>query len=316
MNKPIKINFSDFWKSFDKEDNYFTRLLSPHYDLEISNDPDFLIYSCYDEEGRLHWGQDSRKSAAKVFKKYKCIRIFYTSENVRPNFKQCDYGFSYDYLDSANHYRLPFYGFYEPKHKLPFVGVGDVHPLVKDENFDWEKVAREKTKFCNFVYSNRHAKNREVFFDKLSKYKKVDAGGRRLNNIGKPVADKLSFISQYKFTIAFENFSRPGYTTEKIYQPMLVNSLPIYWGNPLIEKDFNRKSFLSYYDFESEEELIERIVEIDRNDDLYLEYLKQPYFTGNKVNPFIDASNVLKQFDYIFNNEKVPVAQKKMFFFF
>ena len=35
-----------------------------------------------------------------------------------------------------------------------------------------------------------------------------------------------------------------GYTTEKVVEPMLVNSIPIYWGNKLIGKDFNKSSML------------------------------------------------------------------------
>lgn len=314
MKKLIRINFSDFWRSFDKEDNYFTRLLRPHYHLEISDDPDFLIYSCYNTEGRLHWRNGVRRSAAKEFRNYKCIRIFYTSENVRPNFRECDYAFTYDYVDNPNHHRLPFYGLYEPQHKLPFVEEADKHPLIKTESFDPERILLEKTRFCNFLYSNRHAQKREDFFHKLSKYKKVDSGGSRLNNIGRKVKHKLSFLKKYKFTIAFENFSHPGYTTEKIYQPMLVNSLPIYWGNPLIHQDFNTKSFLNYHDFENDDALIEKIIEIDQNEELYLDYLKQPYFPNNRVNPFIDPHKVLSQFHYIFSHDKVPVAQNRFFF--
>ena len=32
----------------------------------------------------------------------------------------------------------------------------------------------------------------------------------------------------------------------------MVNSLPIYWGNPLIHREFNTKSFVNYHDFERE----------------------------------------------------------------
>ena len=71
------------------------------------------------------------------------------------------------------------------------------------------------------------------FFVKLSKYKQVDSGGRTLNNIGGPVEDKMEFIKDYRFVISFENAEYPGYTTEKIIQPMFVDSIPIYWGNPL-----------------------------------------------------------------------------------
>lgn len=312
----VKLNFTDFWNEFDRHDNYFLDLLSPYYDIEITDNPDFLIYSCYDQSGRLPWRRNSRKSAASKYKEYRCIRIFYTPENVRPNFNQCDYAFTFDYSKHPNNYRFPLYGRSAPTKGVPFVGVGDEHPLIKREDFKPESILKEKTKFCNFVFSNRHAKKRDAFFYKLSKYKRVDSGGKHLNNIGSPVKDKLSFIHAYKFTIAFENDSYPGYTTEKILHPMLVHSLPIYWGNPLVHKDFNTKSFLNYHDYDSEDALIERIVEIDNNDDLYLEYLRQPYFHGNEINSFIDPKNLLKRFEYIFNSDKTPVACEKKGLFF
>ena len=83
-----------------------------------------------------------------------------------------------------------------------------------------------------------------------------------LNNVGGPVADKLAFISEYKFVIAFENSSYPGYTTEKILDPFLVCSIPVYWGNPLIENDFNKMAFLNYFDFDSESDLHQKMLEI------------------------------------------------------
>ena len=111
----------------------------------------------------------------------------------------------------------------------------------------------------------------------MSKYKKVDSGGRYLNNIGGPVADKLDFIKEYKFTIAFENSSLSGYTTEKILEPMSVNSLPLYWGNPNVAIDFNPKSFINVNEFSSMGEAIEEIIRIDKNDDLYLTLLNRPW---------------------------------------
>ena len=45
--KKISIWFTDFFPGFDPENNYFTKLLSPIYALEIDkDDPDYLIYSC------------------------------------------------------------------------------------------------------------------------------------------------------------------------------------------------------------------------------------------------------------------------------
>ena len=293
MKKKIKINFADFWPDFIKTDNYFYNLLRQVYDVEISESPDFLFYSAF----------------TNTHKKYKCLKIYYTGENRRPDFNECDYAFTFDYIDNPDHYRLPLYVMYDEPTKL-----------IKPASFNAEDVLKEKTKFCNFVFSNGRdsAKKRTDFFHALSKYKRVDSGGKFLNNIGGPVKDKLAFIKDYKFTIAFENASYPGYTTEKIFQPMQVNSLPIYWGNELVDRDFNTKSFLNYHEFESMEALIEKVIELDKNDDHYIEYVKQPFYKNNTLNEFINPEKILKQFDYILKNEKVPVAQakKKRFFFF
>jgi hypothetical protein len=54
----------------------------------------------------------------------------------------------------------------------------------------------------------------------------------------------LGFIKDYKFTIAFENSAVPGYTSEKLLEPILVKSIPVYFGNPLVYLDFEPGSFI------------------------------------------------------------------------
>ncbi|UEG49458.1 glycosyltransferase family 10 [Ferruginibacter lapsinanis] len=253
MKNCIKIKFTDFWPGFDKENNMFVHFLQNYYQVEFSDDPDIVIYSCY--------GFD--------FLKYTCSKIFYTAENVRPDFRECDYAFTFDYPDYSNrNFRLPLYRW-----------RGDLDKLIQVK--DAEKIVAEKTKFCCMLVSNPNGKERNLFFEKLSKYKQVDSGGKHLNNIGYRVPDKNAFIAQYKFTLSFENTSYPGYTTEKLVEPMLENSLPVYWGNTLVGNDFNTKSFINIHDFASFDEAIERIIAIDSNDDLYIQYLNQPYFKNN-----------------------------------
>ena len=295
MKQHIKLNFTDFWPGFNKFDNYFYNLLQKFYDIEISDEPDFLICSCFGKE----------------YKRFNCITIFYAGEvfyrdkKVKLDFNLYDYIFSFDYIASPDNYRLPLYAWFFS------------YELERKEDVDFDRLLSEKTGFCNFVYSNGKAKKRVEFFHKLSKYKKVDSGGRYLNNIGASVMDKLEFIKKYKFTIAFENCSYPGYTTEKLVEPFFAYSLPIYWGNPLVHRDFNTQCFLNAHEFKSEEALIERIIEIDNNDELYLNYLRKPCFYGNKINQFIRYENVLDQFSYIFNHAKMPVAKsrKKLLFY-
>lgn len=40
----IKVNFGYFWPDFKKEDNYFTRILSRKYAVEISDAPDLFFF--------------------------------------------------------------------------------------------------------------------------------------------------------------------------------------------------------------------------------------------------------------------------------
>lgn len=257
MKKRIKINFTDFWGGFDKIDNYFYNLLKDEFDIEISNNPDYLFFSLF---GNQH-------------QNYNCKKIFYTGENIAPPLGYCDWSFSFDYLDDVRNYRLPHYLLYDGYYEL-------VRPKVVEQSM-------VNRKFCNFVASNGNCKERNDFVTELSKYKKVDSGGRWMNNIGYAVADKRKFQSEYKFSIAFENNAyRPqhlGYTTEKIMEPMTVNSIPIYWGNPVIDKEFNTKSFVNFYDFNDFDEMIDYIIELDKNDDRYLEMINQPWFVDYNI---------------------------------
>jgi len=271
MKKKIKINFTDFWGGFDKTNNYFYNLLKEEFDIEISNNPDYLFFSVF---GNQH-------------QNYNCVKIFYTGENVSPPLHYCNWSFSFDYLDDSRNYRLPHYLLYDGYYEL-------VNKKVIDESLS-------KRKFCNFVVSNGNCLERNNFFQKLSKYKMVDSGGRLMNNIGYAITDKLKFQSDYKFSIAYENNAYrpqfPGYTTEKIMQPMTVNSIPIYWGNPLIHLEFNTKSFVNFYDFNSEDDMIEYIIELDKNDDKYLEMLNQPWFDEYNISENNKIDNI-KSFLY------------------
>lgn len=282
--KTLKINFGYFWPEFDNYDNYFTRLLSRRYNVIVSDDPDFYIFT--------HPYYNNKKD----YENYKCHRIFFGFENVRANWNICDYVVDSDYTNHPRHKRRPLWaGFIAKELTLP-----------KDlQEF------KEKKKFCCMLVSNPNAKERIDFFYKLSKYKKVDSAGRYLNNISYSVGNKKEFIKDYKFVISFENSSYPGYTTEKLIEPMLVNSIPIYWGNPRVGEDFNTKSFININDFKSFDDAIQYIIELDNNDEKYLELAAQPWFNENKIAKEYSEESVLDFFDFIVEDSKKrkPVAK-------
>ncbi|MGA0041069.1 MAG: glycosyltransferase family 10 domain-containing protein [Pirellulales bacterium] len=294
----IRLAFVDFWGTFDPRNNYFTRLLEPHFRLVQTDDPDYIIYSCtYDRKA-----PGPRNPEGGVRKKHllhNCVRIFYTGENMRPEWSACDWAFTFDFDPHPRHYRLPLWAMYT-----------DPATLVKST----EQMAApppEQPEFCSFVVSNRLCKTRNRFFEKLSKYKKVNAGGKLFNNVGGPVQDKHAFLARHRFTIAFENSSQPGYTTEKLVEAMLAGTTPIYWGDPLVGCDFDTRSFLSAHDSPTLDDLVERVVAVDRDPDLRRQLFRYPWYRDNRVPACVDPAKVLAQFAKIFNTPILPVARRR-----
>ena len=282
MKPIIKIDFVDFWDGFDKMDNFLWKLLSERYELIISENPDFVIFSNYGTK----------------FYFYKCVRIFYSRENERPDFSICDYAITSDFIDRKNHFRFPVFGSRYTSGAL----------LQQDEqNLE---AFFQRPGFCCLVVSNGKAKKRIDFFKTLSsQYKQVDSGGRYQNNIGYAVEDKMEFLKKYKFIIAFENSRYPGYTTEKLYDALVADCIPIYWGDPRVAAYFNPKRFIDYSSFKTEKALLDRIREVDENDELAKQILAEPCFINNTIPFNVAPENLLNFFTDIFNkNIKLPIA--------
>jgi hypothetical protein len=286
--KEIKINFVDFWTGFEKTNNYFYNLLVQKYIVSVDENPDLLFYSCFGEE----------------YLKYNCIRIFYTGENVRPDFLACDFAFSSDYYKRKNHFRLPLYSLYIDHHNM----LDNLQTISSRD--EARRIWRSKTKFCCMVVSNPNCRERITFFQNLSKVKQVDSGGSVLNNVGGPVADKAEFIKDYKFVISFENSAYDGYTTEKIMEPIFKDCIPIYWGNKLVYMDFNAKRFIDYNKFKSEKELIDRLLEIDQNEELAIDILMESTFNIKKLTHAEEHQQVLIFLTTIIENPKKPIARQ------
>ncbi|MBP3469478.1 MAG: hypothetical protein J6K26_08175 [Lachnospiraceae bacterium] len=252
MKKKIKINFVDFWTDLIKTDNYFYNILKKYYDVEISDEPDYVFCSCF---GNQH------------FKYQNCIKILFLGENIVPDFNLYDYAMGFHYIDFEDRYlRLPLYVLYD-RH-LPAA-------LKKHEHSD--EYYLEKPGFCNYVVSNPNAAGeRDRMLEEVNQYKTVDCGGRYRNNVGGPVKDKIAFAKNYRFTIAFENSTMSGYTTEKIFEAFAAETIPIYWGSPRIAEEFNPEAFINCHDFPDLPSVVEKIKEINENDDLYLKMIKAP----------------------------------------
>lgn len=261
-------------------------MLSRHMEFTWDDTPDFLFY------GDIGSGEH-------VLYPSRTIRIFLTGENIAPNWNEADYALTHERIWNERHWRVPLWRhWYDEGHT----------PVMRD----FDVVRNRVDRFCNFIYSNDRAKERIDFFHLLSHYKQVDAGGKVLNNIGGRVNDKRAYLARCKFTIAFENESHPGYATEKIIEPLLMGSIPIYWGDPHIDEDFNPNCFINVHRFKSYADVIAEVHRIDQDDELWRKYVTAPIFRNNDLPERLTDAAILNFCKRVFSEQQphVPASRR------
>ncbi len=248
--KTVKVKFCD---GIDADDLVFLPLLKKHYSVELSDQPDYIFYGPF---GYEHL-------------KYRGIRIFTTGECITPNFNECDYATGFDYQEFGDRYlRLPLCSI------MFRDGQNTLSLALKQHS---HVPAQERAHFCSYTVSNGHGmKQRTEIFYLLNAYRKVDSGGKFLNNIGHLVEDKLAFDRQHRFVICFENQSHPGYLTEKLVDAFAAGAIPIYYGDPTVAETFNPKAFINCHNFRDMEQAARYVIEVDRNPLLYQSILSEP----------------------------------------
>lgn len=278
--KTIKVHFLDFWESFDHNNNLFINILRKRYHVELDeHDPDFLFYS----------------PLYKPFEymKYDCPRIMFTGEFLSPDFTAFDYFIGYDDISFGDRaFRFPLFLYDTADYQTL------AKPITRDQAWQYLK---EKEYFCNYIFGHDTALGiREKILEELSKYKRVECAGKHRNNMPNgmtyDIRSKMPFMEKCKFSITAESVCYPGFTSEKIGHAFETHSIPIYFGDPDVHKDFNTKAFIDYSSFNSVEDLVNKVIEIDQNDDMYIDMLCQ--FRYNQIDFEEQAIKNLENFLY------------------
>ncbi len=276
----LVLDFADFWPGFDKQDNWLTGVLRQRFDVQLSSTPEVVIYSVY---GRAH-------------RDYRCTRLLLSWENRPWGFSSCDFAMTSDYHRSRRHRRLPLWVAWLDEIPRP-------RALDRGEALD--------RGFAAIVTSNPSSATRERIHGLLETCGPVASGGRHRNNVGGPVPDKLAFISRYKFSVACENSSYPGYTTEKLLQSLACQTIPIYWGDPCVHREFNPQRFVNYSDFRSDRQFVEYVRYLDTHDDAYLEVLAEPWFRDGALPESADTDALLDWIESSLRSGRTPVARRR-----
>lgn len=280
IEKVIKINYIGFWSNFNKEDNFFSNILRKRYKVVISDNPDFVIIS----------------ALCKPFEymRFDCVRILYSGEPLHPDFNVFDYAIGFDNITFDDRYLL-----------FPYFLLNKEKALsCKAPNQESVKnILSNKEFFCNFIYSHESPNGeRNQILETLSKYKRVECPCSYKNNMENNwkvqyTVDKIDFIDRCKFTIAFESFSHTGFLTEKIRDAFVGNSIPIYYGDPNVGRVFNENAFINCNRYSSFDDVLQKVIEIDNDDEKYLKMLSAP--------KYIQTDYVQKKYkeleDFLFN---------------
>lgn len=260
--KTVKIKFVGKWKDITPDDNIVCYWLKKNgYEIQVTEDADYVICDVF---GKTPY----------EYCQYPQIRIFESGENVTPDFNLVDY--------AVCRYPIQFgdRNFYVPGCTNP----GRYwHALAqKDRDYPAEFL-KEKIYFANLITSHDSENNyRSTFFQKLNAYKRVESPGTFMNNMpdGKTVNwlddSKANFQRQSKFTICFESTAHEGFITEKITDAFFSDTIPIFFGSSNITDFFNKDAFINVSDYESLDAVVEKIKELDQDDEKYMQMLRQP----------------------------------------
>ena len=253
--KNIRIGYTD-WNDARAMDyiNYLKTNLKDQYTFELDqNNPDYLLFSFY---GLNH--RDAKYN--------KAIKIAVYEEGFIPSFNEEDYTFGVAHIFYLDRY-------FRKATLLNYIG--------NLKNKDFRRARHEalkgkiREKFCGAVFSHEINEDhfREKFVLELNKYKKIDMGGGINNTVGYNVTNPIEFFKSYKFSIAFEKNSGDGYATGHIINSLLAGTIPIYYGDYLIDEYINPDSFILIRNDIDLMEKIEFIKKVDQNDTLYREFL-------------------------------------------
>jgi len=266
-------------------------LLCKHYILEFSEEPQLLIYSYPDmgfiKDDTFHKNLDLNALEANIYLqkeylKYKnCIKLLWESGMNENGYGDYDYAAGFPYLQGEN---FEYFNMRIPKSLYEM-----------ERRYDNNSLNR---KFCSYFYLNQNwgegAKLRNVFIRELSnKYKKVDCIWA--NYYAWDRGESIVTHNKYKFKIAFENHSIPGYATETLWNTYRSGAIPIYWGAPDIcsRIGVNPDSFIDCTKFGMDvAAMIKEVERIDHDDELYMYMLNQSPFVQN----IHYSTNKLEQF--------------------
>lgn len=200
-------------------------------------------------------------------------KVFYSGEDLNLRFPEMkekfdryaldyvDLSLGFDFVDNPKYLRFPNWIRY---HFDPCSTEEDIENIVDY----WNSASFNKTKDVVNVSSHDWGV-RALIADDIENIVNITYGGKWRNNTNELIEkygdNKRNFIKQFKFNICAENLFDDAYVTEKIFDSIHSDCIPLYagGGNYLEPEVLNPKAILRWFDDESHDN--EDTVEIFKN---------------------------------------------------
>lgn len=232
------------------------------------------------------------------------ITIFFTGEATKVDPEKYDFAIGFEHLNNSNYLRIPlYYQYFEDKINVNYSrGVCNPHKkyfacfLNSNGNIQESKLSEQL--FDGVMLRDR-------IFHQLSLYKRVESGGKHLNNMGKVVspAKQNKWLSECKFVIAYENQSFPGYITEKPFGAYFNGAIPIYYSDKTAVADLNRKAIIYARDYKTEEDLVNYVKQLDQDDALYCSKWNEKIITNPAMDYEVLKAELKNKLEKVFQSK-------------
>ena len=184
---------------------------------------------------------------------------------------------------------------------MPYQGQINLWDPNKEPSF--QELLKNKNKLVAWIVSNCVTfSRREKYVELLRKHVNVDIFGSCGPMKCKDNNECLNMLStSYKFYLAFENSLCRDYVTEKFYNALTNNIVPVVYGGANYSHFAPKHSFIDVHDFASPRHLADYLKYLDKNQSAYEEYFEwRKTYTPPSYSPWCHLCEKL-------HNELLPV---------
>ena len=236
---------------------WFTRYLEhkfPNEDFKIN------MFGVFNPHDNLTYPMEGKK-------------VLYSLEELNNRFLELKYKFNkyaLDYVDLAMSYER----FDHPKYlRFPYWILCHFSPESTEEDIEkkidyWNSASYEKSKDVALIAQHDFSGTRTLIANDIGRFVDIAYASAWRNNTSEMYTkyhnDKFAFLKQFKFNICSENMLVDAYVTEKIFDAIHCDSIPLYagGGDYLEPKLINPKAIIRWdgdKKFGCEPDLLERV---------------------------------------------------------